>query len=375
MLTIKPVDGANDVDDWLEAQARVYADDPAWIAPLRMAEKERISPKHNPFFSFGRAQLFVAYQNGAPVGRISAHINDAALKHSDQTTGHFGFFECIDDPQAAHGLLDAAAKWLKQQGMAAVAGPFSFSINEDLGLLVEGYEVPPALMSSHARPWMARHAEDWGLRKAIDLFAYRMKPSEPPEVLTRLAALASRDPKITVRPMDMSNYTRDVQLIFDIYNDAWSENWGFIPFSDQEIAKLGKEMRPIMRGKFGRFVELDGEPVAMIIVLPDINRVIAPFHGRLLPLNWAKLGLEIMRDRWTTARVPLLGIRKTHRRPQVAAALLSLLVAEVLELGRSYDLDWVEFSWVLETNTAMTRLAEEIAGPPCRVYRMYEREI
>ena len=170
----------------------------------------------------------------------------------------------------------------------------------------------------------------------------------------------------------MTRYSEDVTIIFDIFNDAWSDNWGFVPVSNAEIAVLARETKPFMRSKFGRIADVDGVPTAMIVALPDIHPIIASSKGRLLPFNWAKLLLAIKRDRWETARIPLLGIRKAHRGTPLSAALLSMLVADILDLGRSYNLDWVEFSWVLETNQQMNALAELAAGPPCKRYRLYE---
>lgn len=371
-ITIRPVTDARGLRDWLEAPAIAHQGTNGWIRPLDLMERQRISPRHNPFFSFGEAAFFVAYAGGRPVGRISAQVNRQHLARHADATGHFGFFACIDDRAAARALVEAAKGWLAERGMRRMQGPFALTINEDAGLLVEGFEHPPAILSSHAPPWAAAQLEACGLAKAIDLLAYRMQPRETPPEIARLARLASQSGRIRLRNLDMARYGQEVALAFDIFNDAWSDNWGFVPVSAAETAALARDTRPLMRAKFGWIAEIDGEPAAMMVVLPDINRVIAPFHGRLLPFNWAKLAHEIWRDRWKTARVPLLGVRKRYRHTALAPGVLSLMVAGLIELGRSYDLDWVEFSWVLETNRAMTRLAEIAAGPPAKTYRIYE---
>ena len=255
--------------------------------------------------------------------------------------------------------------------MRHMVGPFNLSVNEDIGLLISGFDTPPAILSSHARAWEGPLLEACGLSKVVDLFAYRMRPAEAPDRLARLPTLARRLGRVKVRSFDMSRYTEDVSTVFDIFNDAWSDNWSFVPASEAEIAALTRETRPFMKGKFGRIAEVDGVPSAMIVALPDLNNVISGFRGRLLPFNWAKLMLAIKRDRWRTARIPLLGIRKVHRGTPLAPAILALLVADILELGRTYDLDWVEFSWVLETNRSMVALAELAAGPACKRYRIY----
>lgn len=371
-IEIRPISGRREIGKWLTVPSIVFAGDPSWIPPLNLVERQRIDPRHNPFFTFGNAAFFVALRDGRPVGRISAQINRRHLAHHKDATGHFGFFNSVDETQVASALVEAAAGWLRSRGLRRMVGPFNLSINEDAGLLVSGFDSPPAILSSHARAWEGAQLERCGLRKAVDLLAYRMRPSTAPQRIWRLAALARNSSRVRIRPFEMSRYAEDVATIFDIFNDAWSDNWDFVPVSDAEIAAMVRETRPFMQGKFGRIAEIDGVPAAMIVVLPDINNAIASFKGRLLPFNWARLLFTIKRDRWRTARIPLLGIRKAHRGTPLSAAILSLLVADMVELGRAYDLDWVEFSWIIETNHQMVALAELAAGPPCKRYRLFE---
>lgn len=370
-IEIRQISGARDVSAWLKVPSAVFAGDPYWIPPLNLTERQRISPRHNSFFTFGDAAFFVALRDGRPVGRISAQINRRHLEQHRDATGHFGFFNAIDDPEIAAALVKAASEWLKARGLSSMTGPFNLTINEDTGLLISGFDSPPSILSSHARAWEGPLLEGCGLHKVVDLLAYRMRPSAPPHQLARLAKLARDSGRVHVRRFEMSRYAADVATIFDIFNDAWSDNWGFVPVSDSEVAAMVRETRPFMQGKFGRIAEVDGVPAAMIVALPDLNNTIAGFNGRLLPMNWLKLLLAIKRDRWRTARIPLLGIKKAHRGTPLAAAILSLLVSDMLELGRSYDLDWVEFSWVLETNLPMNALAKLAAGPPSKRYRLY----
>lgn len=370
-LEIRQIDSSRGIREWLEVPRVVFADDPTWIAPLNLAERQRISPRHSPFFATGEAAFFVALRDGRPVGRISAQINRRHLDVHNDATGHFGFFNAIDDPSIARALVETATQWLRARGMRRMVGPFNLSVNEDIGLLISGFDSPPAILSSHARTWEGALLEACGLCKVVDLLAYRMRPAEAPEQIARLASLARKLGRVKVRQFDMSRYGDEVATIFDIFNDAWSDNWSFVPASTAEISALARETRPFMRGKFGRIAEVDGVPSAMIVALPDLNDVISGFDGRLLPFNWARLLLAIRRDRWRTARIPLLGIRKSHRGTALAPAILAMLVADILELGRAYDLDWVEFSWILEDNRPMVALAELAAGPACKRYRMY----
>ncbi len=292
-IEIRQIDSSRGIREWLEVPAVVFAGDPTWIAPLNLAERQRISPRHSPFFTFGEAAFFVALRDGRPVGRISAQINRRHLEHYKDATGHFGFFNAIDDERIARALVEAAAGWLRAQGMRQMVGPFNLSVNEDIGLLISGFDTPPAILSSHARPWEGPLLEACGLSKVVDLLAYRMRPAEAPEQIARLAALARKFNRVKVRSFDMSRYAEDVGTVFDIFNDAWSDNWSFVPASEAEIASLTRETRPFMKGKFGRIAEVDGVPSAMIVALPDLNNVMAGFRGRLLPFNWAKLLLAI----------------------------------------------------------------------------------
>ncbi|HVR62100.1 MAG TPA: N-acetyltransferase [Polyangia bacterium] len=355
---------------WLAVPYRVFADDPAWIAPLRLMEERRFTPKH-PFFEFAEACLFVALRGREPVGRISAQINRRHLAFHGDATGHFGFFECVDDARVAHALLERARDWLAERGMQRMAGPLNFSTNEESGLLVDGFETPPAIMMTHARPWFGALLEGAGLRKEMDLYAYRMDPKTPaPEVL-KLAAKTLKSGRVAVRPIAMRRLKDEVELLADIYNDAWAQNWGFVPFARPEIDSLVAELKPVFRSGYGRFVSIDGRPSAVMLGLPDINSVIAPFKGRLLPFNWAPFAFKLARQDFSGARVLLLGIRQEHQRTSLAAGVLALLAKEFLDESRKHNLDWVEFSWVLECNKAMNALARLAAGPPVKTFRVY----
>lgn len=359
--------------DWHGVPAKILRGDAAWVEPLRVLEKRRVSPKHSPFFTFGEVARFVAYRDGRPVGRISAQVNRRHLEAHKDATGQFGFFDCSDDAAAANALVAAAADWLAARGLERMTGPFSLSINEETGLLVDGFETPPAILMPHGARWYDRLLTGAGCRKAIDVLAYRYDFSNPNPIVDRLAAIARRDPRLSVRPFDMKNYDREVALLIDIFNDAWSGNWGFVPFSDAEIAAFVAETRHVLRDEWGQFVMVDGEPVGFLFVLPDINRVIQPFGGRLLPFNWVKLVAKFWSNDWKTARIPLLGLRRSYHSSPIAPGLLLLMVSELLATSVRYQHDWIEFSWVLETNRPMRRIAEMAAGPAQKTYRIYER--
>jgi GNAT superfamily N-acetyltransferase len=374
-LTVVKVGDERQVRDWLAVPHLVFADDPAWVPPLRFLERRRISPKHAPFFSFGEACLFLAYRNGTAVGRISAQINRRHLERYHDATGHFGFFDCIDDPDAALALVSAAELWLRERGLSRMVGPLNFSVNEECGCLISGFETPPAVLMPHSRTWTGRLLETAGLVKAIDLFAYRLIPSETPNRVYEIAQLASHTSGVATRGFNMQRYADEVRMLVEIFNDAWSSNWGFVPFSPVEIDALIAEMRPFFRGNYGRFVLFNHEPVGFMVGLPNINEIIALFDGRLLPFNWIRLLWWLRMERARSVRVPLLGLRKSYQSTPIGGMLLALLVSELLQIWRHYNHRWVEFSWVLENNRRMVELAQLAAGPPAKIYRIYQKMI
>lgn len=359
---------------WLEVPYRVFKGDPAWIAPLRFVEARRFTPKH-PFFTFGEASLFVAFRGREPIGRISAHINRRHLEFHQDATGHFGFFDCVDDQAAAQALVDAAAAWLAARGMKRMVGPLNFSTNEESGLLVDGFDTPPAILMTHARPWFGPLLERAGLAKEMDLYAYRMDPKTAPDHVLRLATKAQEGGRVVVRPIDTRRLKDEIELLVDIFNDAWSQNWGFVPFDRTEIDAMVSELKPFFRSGYGRFVSIDGRPSAVMLGLPDINGLIASFNGRLLPFNWARLIIGLAREDFRGARIPLLGIRREFQQSPLAAGVLALLVKEFVAEARAKKLDWVEFSWVLESNKAMNALGRLAAGPPVKTFRIYSMSV
>jgi hypothetical protein len=374
-IAIIQVETEADRDEFLRVPNALYADDATWVPPLLLMEKRRLSPKHNPFFMVGEAALFVARLNGRAVGRISAQINRAYLEIHKDDTGHFGFFECVDEQRVADALVEAAAAWLRTKRCRRMVGPVNFTINDESGLLVEGFDTDPAVFMTQSRPWMGRLLENAGLAKDMDLLAYRMKPADAGAEFRKLATFARKSGRIELRAADMSHYHREVALLVDIFNDAWSENWGFVPTSTKEMDMVIGEMRYFFRGNFARFLLLDGEPVGVAIVLPNYNELVKPFNGTLMPFNWAKLVWKLWRQDINTARFTLLGIRKSVKGGGLRARMLAMLIDAYLQVGANLDLDWVEFSWILENNKPMRHFAEAAAGPPVKRYRMYARNL
>lgn len=375
-LRLSQLEIPKQANEWLAVPYSVYAGDSNWIPQLNLLEKQRISPKHAPFFTFAEAAFFVASRGGTPVGRITAQVNRRHLETHRDNTGHFGFFDCANDPEAAHALVKAATGWLKERGLARIMGPLSFSINEECGCLIQGFDSPPAMLMPHGKPWMGPLLEQTGLAKEIDLFAYRTQPRQLPPRIAELAGRAERFGNVKLRHFDMRRYRAEIDLLVDIYNDAWSNSWGFVPFSTAEIDALAREMRPFFRNEYGRFLMIDGREVGFAVGLPDLNGIIKSYRGRLFPFNWARLIWTMKRESWRTARIPFLGIRRAWRTTPRGSALVVLLVKElVLQAASRYRLDWAEYSWVRETDPRMMSLGEAIAGPPAKTYRIYAKAI
>ena len=321
-ITIQPVEGKDGRKAFINAARPAYAGDPNWVAPLEFEIDARLNPKSNPGIKDAPLQLWVAYRNGAPVGRIAAIVNPAHITRYNDDTGHFGFLDGIDDPAVFAALLKTAEDWLRERGMKRIAGPFNLSVNEEVGMLVDGFDTPPYVMMPHGRTWYPAHTEATGYAKLHDMHAlhYVNERQFIPERRQQFVDRAIGKKKVHIRNIDFKNFRADINTIIDIYNDAWSENWGYIPFTAEQAAHMASELRPIITKHNVVLCYLDGEAVAFGLVLPNINEAIRDFDGKLLPFNWAKLLWRLKIKGLTEARMPLMGVRKKlHGKPIGAA--------------------------------------------------------
>ncbi len=375
-IVVRPVAGRRELNAFIRLPKAIYADDPAWIAPLELDMRMRLSKKQ-PYFRHAEGEMFIAWRGGEPVGRITAQIDRLHLQRYDDATGFFGFLEARDDPAIFRALLGAAAEWLRARGQRRMRGPFSWSINQESGLLVKGFDTPPAVMMGHARPWHGPHVEAAGLKKAMDLIAYDFHPGmRPPEKMRAFIRRLKDKGELTVRPLNRKRFNDELNLIMDIFNDAWADNWGFIPFTEAEIRQMAQELRLLVEDHDVAIAEWKGEPAAMTVVMPDINRLIADFHGRLLPFNWLKfiwrLKFSGAPKRW---RMPLMGVRKRFQNSLTGAALALAVIEEVNEHHHAKGFAGAELSWILETNTGVRKIIESIGAIPYKTYRIYETDI
>lgn len=376
-LKIRPVDGPKGRKEFISAAKPVYAGDPNFIAPLEFEIGARLDPAKNPGLKDAPHQLWVAERNGEIVGRISAIANPAHLNRYHDDTGHFGFLDAVDDAHVFAALLATAEEWLRGRGMKKIAGPFSFSVNEECGMLIDGFDTPPYVMMPHGRPWFQAHTEAVGYTKAMDMFALEWIPKRDfiPEKRLRFVERALRSPKITIRQLDFSRFTEEIRTIVDIFNDAWADNWGFIPFTPEQATHMASELRPIISDYNTVMCEIDGEVVAFGLALPDINNAIAEFDGKLLPFNWAKFLYRLKMKGIPRARMPLMGVRKALQGKPVGAAFAYKIIEMVNTANIDRGLEASELSWILETNAPMLNMLTEMGSRIYKTYRIYEKPL
>ncbi len=359
--------------DFIRVPWTVYRGDKNWIAPLILERRMHLS-KRNPYFEHADAAFWVAYQGTRPVGRISAQINRLHLEQHQDATGHFGFLEVVDDPAVFRMLFDVAEDWLRARGMKRILGPFTLSINDECGLLVDGFDTPPMFLMGHGRPYYDTRVKELGYTKAKDTVAYLLDGLVPPPDVFE-SALKRTSARISIRPIRLAKLNEDIEILRSIFNDAWSENWGYVPFTAAELDDLGRSMQYFVPPEFIQIVNVDGEPAAMIVAIPNLNDIIAELNGRVLPTGWLKLLWRLRADKPKSGRVPLMGIRKKYQRSSLGLLLAFMLIAAVRQPMLDYGIRRVELSWVLEDNRPMRHIQDRFGGHPYKAYRFYEKEL
>jgi hypothetical protein len=317
----------------------------------------------------------VAFQNGEPVGRISASIDRLHLERHHDGAGFFGFFDTIDDERVAKALLDAAAAWLKERGMRVMRGPFSLSINEECGCLVEGFDTPPMIMMPHHRPYQGGLVERAGLVKCKDLFAWTYEVGSVPPRAQKAHDEIAAMPEVTTRPLDMSNLKSDVRRIVDVFNDAWSDNWGFVPTTASQADKMADDLKLIAMPELTKLTFIDGEIAAVALAMPNINELIADAHGKLFPLGALKLLWRLKVRGPKTGRLVILGIRKKWRNVRRYAGLSAFLYVAMNQSAHLLGMKRGELGWTLEDNAPINVGIKMMGGRVYKRYRIYERPL
>ena len=373
-VTVTPVSGRHDLDAFIKLPFRLYEDDPNWVPPLLYLERQRFAPKTNPFLQHADHQLFLARRDGKVVGRISAQVDHEHNRFHQDRTGFFGFFESEDEPETARALLDAAEDWLRARDMDAVRGPLSFSINQEVGLLIDGFGMPPMIMTPHARPYYGPLIEKAGFHKVKDLYAWRYDTETVPPKARRAVDELRQRPDITVRTGDIRRLDEEIATILEVFNSTWSDNWGFVPVTPAEASHLGQEIRQIADTNLVVIVEVQGETAGVVLALPNINEAIHDLNGHLFPLGWAKLLWRLKVSHLKTGRLMILGVKKEFRTRRYLA-LAYLLCDEVYRRARDGGYRWAEFSWTLEDNNAVNTIIRNVGCHIYKTYRLYEKPL
>lgn len=366
-----PLDAPALMQRFIRLPSRLHRDDPNFVMPLDLERRESLSQKHNPLFAHTDVQFWLAVRNGVDVGRISAQVN----RDATDGVGHFGMIAAEDDAAVIAALFATAEAWLKARGMREVLGPFSLSINEETGLLVKGHDIPPMLMMGHDRSYLGPRIEALGYGKAKDVFAYLCDITRPwPKPIASLLRRPLPS-NFRLRHLSFRQYAKDIDAISSIFNDAWSENWRFEPLTPADTAHLAKAMRPILSERMVWFVDVDGEPAAFGVALPNLNEAISGLDGRLLPLGWAKLLFRLKVRGVKGARVPLMGVRKQYAQGLAGAAIPFLIIDAMRTEALKRGFQRAELSWILEDNLPMRRINEAIGGEAYKTYRVYRKAL
>lgn len=375
-VTIRPVVTRQDRKDFVDFAWDVYKKDPAWVPPLKDEVMGLITPGKNPWFEHAKAQLWVAERGGKIVGRISAQVDELVQQHMGQGTGQWGMFEVLDGDAAA-ALIATAEEWLRAQGMKTSLGPISLSIWDEPGLEIEGFAEPPTAMMGHHRPEYEAWVEGAGYAKAKDLLTYELDITDWNDpLINRLIAMGERNPKIRIREVDKSRFDEEARVILNLLNDAWSSNWGYVPLTAAEIAYAGKKLKPIIFPELVRIAEVDGEPVAFMLTIPDINELTADLNGELFPFNFIKLLWRLRKPRTRRLRVPLMGVAKKLHGSRLASQLAFMMIEftrrdAVTKYGATHG----EFGWILEDNKGMLSIAQLPGAGVNHRYRIYEKQL
>jgi hypothetical protein len=375
MVEIRQTPMGGDIKDFLNVVDRIYADDPRYIRPLDMELKDRLDPKKNPFFEHGEGVVFTAYDKGRCVGRVTAQVDREHLARHKDDAGFFGFLDTVDDPEVAKALLAKAEGWLRGKGMKVARGPLSLNINEEMGCLVEGFDAPPVLMNPHHRPYQGGLIEQAGYAKVKDVFGWRYEVGEPNARVRKAQEDIRNMPEVTVREFDKKHIDRDVAFALDVFNDAWADNWGFVPSTKKEAEKMAADFKLFLVPEITRLVLIDGEPAAVAIALPNVNELISDLRGRLFPTGILKLLYRLKVQGAKSGRLLILGIKKKFRLQRKYAGLSLYLYAELNDGGKRVGMTWGELGWTLEDNAAVNTGIKLMGAKKYKTYRVYEKPL
>jgi GNAT superfamily N-acetyltransferase len=372
-LSIQEVVTGREMDRFIKFQWKIYKNDNKWVSPLLIDRKTFLNPKKNPFFKSAQVKFFMAYdEKKRPLGRIAAIISHNHLKTHNDGAGFFGLFECINDQNVANLLFEKAASFLRSQGMGIMRGPMSMNVNDEIGLLISGFDTPPAVMLPHNPPYYEALVNIYGFKKEVDLFAYYMEDHDgkPPERLTRGVELVKKRYKITIRPADMKRFDEEIEKLHEVYSRAWEKNWKWVAMTDEEFHHLAKDLKLIAIPGLVLLAEIDGKVIGVSVALPDINQVLKKIpRGRLFPfgifkLLWYKRKIDMI-------RLTIMGVIKEYRHMGIETCFVHETYRKALELGV-----WrCDMSQILETNAPMNNVLIKLGARIYKTYRIYDYKL
>jgi hypothetical protein len=365
----------HDLEEFLRVPELLYAGDPGFVTPLHLEQKERLTPSKNPFFEHAEVVLFTAYRDGKLAGRISAQVDREHLSRYRDDCGMYGFFDTINDARVGKALIDSAASWLRQRGMQRMRGPFSLSINEESGTMVEGQTEPSVYGIPYHRGYQDAITLAAGLAQCKDLLSWKYLVGQVPPRARRALSEVNAMPEVTIRTVRMAELASEARILMDVYNDAWQENFHFVPMTDAEVAKLTQDMRLVLDERIALVAEIGGVPAAVVVTLPNVNEALAGLGGRLFPLGLPKLIYRLKVKRPKSARLVLLGIKKEFRTQKRYGGLSTALYAEVARRGAQAGYEWCELGWTLEDNRPVNLGIRAMGGEVYKRHRIYEKSL
>ncbi len=366
-VSVRPVRSASDERAFIKFQWKIYDQYASWVPPMLMDRKKLIDRKGNPFYKHARMEMFLAERDGAPVGRIAAIVNDNHNREHHENIGFFGFFESVDDQDVANALLNATRQWLQAQGVTGMRGPASPSVNDEYGLLVDGFDRSPYILMPYNPRYYTRLLESYGLRKAKDMFAFEVdQETAITERLQRISDLVKKREGFTFRSLDMKDFDNEVKIVHDLYSRGWQHNWGEVPLTNEEFDYMAKDLKAIVDPRLVIIIELKGKPIGFALSLPNLNEIlIFNRKGRLLP---ALARMLLFRKHVRGVRIIILGVLPEYQGTGAGAVLFYETARRAIDAGYPHG----EASWVLEDNVMMNRAAEFLSGTKTKTYRLYQ---
>ncbi len=372
-VKVIPIDFNTGFADFLNLPRSVQEKDPLWVAPIVSEQRRILNPRSGPFFEYGTAQYYLALRDGKPVGRISAHVNPRYEERHDPGTGFFGFFECVDDPRVSGALFDAAASWLKSRGKGRILGPLSFSIYDEVGLLVDGFDSLPVILHAHNPPYYQDLLLQWGFRKAIDWYAFRVTQRDiDAEAMEKRLQTIMKGQNLVLTSPTVRDFTSRADEVMEIFNESWDDNWGHVPFTRREFHHIFRQLRPILKPDMIHLVLDGGRIVAFVVNIPDLNPAVQKLKGRMTPWGMLRLLYEARFKALKRARVLLLGVRRPYQGKLLHHALI---LRTYLHMVKTTSCEVCDCSLIVESLAHFIRTVERFGGKRYKTFRIFEREI